>query len=413
MTLPLYAAHAEAAHYFRAQLRSTHDPSTYLRDRGLGAVVDRDGPWHIGFAANDWTALGDHLRARGFTDTDLLRGGLAFRSQQGRVLDLFRGRIMFPLRDGEGRVVGFTGRIWPPNAQDSRGPKYLNSPDTAIYNKGHLLFGVAEQRDRITSGWAPVLVEGPTDALAIWTTYASPARTGLVALATCGTALTAAQLDIAAGLPGARRFALAVAFDGDDAGRKAAGRAYALLAEQHPDTVARGARFAAGADPGALATTAHGRVQLRATLEHRAQPLLHVVLEDRLDAMLERRPTLLQEVEGQVALGRVLAPLIAEQSPEEARAAIAHITDVTYARLGDAPHRLRDAVDTVHYVTAAVAHYLETTPAPIHPARSAPAPPHPAATAFPFRPLTSTGSAYPPTRQNDFGNAVVVRSRRS
>lgn len=393
----LYAAHTAATRYFQTQLQIHDSPRAYLRTRGLDTVVDRDSPWRIGYAPRAWTALGDHLRAAGFTDTELLRGGLAFRSRQGRVLDLFRDRIMFPLRNGDDRIVGFTGRIVTPLPPDQATLKYLNSPDTPIYTKGEVLFGVAEQHDRIARGWPPVIVEGPTDALAIWTAYPPTARTGLVAVAICGTALTAAQVDTVIDLPGARRFGVAVGFDGDDAGRKAADRAYALLTEHHPDTVARGARFADGTDPGALVVTPEGRPQLRATLERGAEPLLHVVIDHRIEDLVRRSPHLFYEVPGQMALARTIAPMIAEHPPHAAAAAMGHLIDVTLAMTGGGIEAERATIDTVHCVTAAVATYLETIPLPTPTARSAPGPPavplHPVALAFPNPPVPGASAA--------------------
>jgi DNA primase catalytic core len=414
----LYAAHIAATRYFQTQLPLHDSPRAYLRTRGLDTAVDRDGPWRIGYAPRAWTALGDHLRASGFTDAELLRGGLAFRGRQGRVLDLFRDRIMFPLRNGDGRIVGFTGRIVQPPPPDQAPPKYLNSPDTPIYRKGEVLFGIAEQHDRIARGWPPVIVEGPTDTLAIWTAYPATGRTGLVAVATCGTALTAAQVDTIVELPGARRFGVGVGFDGDDAGRKAADRAYALLTEHHPATMARGARFAEGADPGALVVTAEGRSRLRATLERGAEPLLHVVIDHRIEDVLRRSPQLFYEVPGQMALARILAPMIAEQPPHAAAAAIGHIIDVTVAMTGSGIQAQRAANQTVHCITAAVATYLETTPVPAPAARSAPGPPtrphHPAALAFPTPPTAAASApiATTPTSARTLP-AVAVSTRRA
>lgn len=379
----LYAAHAAATSYYRAQLHRNHGPVNYLRERGLGVVVDREPPWRIGFAPRAWTSLGDHLRRQGFTDENLLRGGLAFRSREGRVLDLFRDRIMFPIRDIDGRTVGFTARIWhPPPAGDPEPPKYINTPDTPIYHKGHVLFGLHEQRDRITSGYPPVIVEGPTDALAIWSAYTGAARTGLVAVATCGTAVTVNQLDIVANLPGARRYGLAAAFDGDEAGEKAAERTHTLLTVHHPDIVARGIQFAAGADPGDLAAQPDGWARLRIALQRNAQPLVDLLIDHRIEAMLDRCPQLLHEVEGRVLLARALAPLIANQKPAAVAAAVAHVGDLAVAHAAGTPDGLSAAADTVRCLTSAVVDHLETSPG----ARSAPGP-GPPATAFPTKPL--------------------------
>src|SRR5579859_3617981 len=229
-TARLYDAHETATAFYRAQLPRNDGPVNYLRDRGLGVLVDQDAPWRIGFAPRLWTGLTDHLHRRGFTNDDLIAAGLAVRGHDGRLRDRFRDRIIFPIRDQTGRTVAFIGRVWRPGAATDTLPKYLNSPDTPIYVKGRHLYGLAEQRDRIAAGWPPVLVEGPTDSIAVWLSYAHAGRTGLVGLAPCGTALTTTQIDTAVHLPGARRYGLAVAFDGDQAGRRAADRTYQLLA---------------------------------------------------------------------------------------------------------------------------------------------------------------------------------------
>lgn len=404
----LYAANAAAERWYRAQLPRNLGPVAYLRDRGLEAVAERDWPWRVGFAPPTWTGLGDHLRRLGFTDQELLRAGLAFRSREGRVLDLFRDRITFPIRDHDGRTVGFTARVWHPSTRDPQTPKYINSPDTPIYHKGELLFGLHEQRDRTAAGFPPVIVEGPTDTLAIWSAYSS-ARTGLVALAPCGTALTTNQLDIAANLPGARRHGLAIAFDGDPAGHQAARRAHEMITAHHSSLVARAVRFSANADPGELGRTPAGRAQLRATIRH-APPLLHLILDDRLDTALTRWPQLLHEIEGRIALARALAPLIAEQPPVAAIAAVRHLTETLTHRLGNAGHDA-DVADTIRAVTFAVAEHLETTPARTTAAQRPP-PLHLVGSAFPNPPLHQPQSSPAAMQPTTGGSKPIVAVRR-
>jgi DNA primase catalytic core len=367
----LYAAHADAAAFYRAQLIRHHGPADYLRSRGLEAVVDRAAPWQIGYAPRSWTALTTHLTGRGFRETELVAAGLAFRGRDGRVFDLFRGRIVFPIRNQDGHIVAFTGRLWQPaTATDPESPKYLNSPETPAYVKSRELFGLYEQRDRTGAGWPPVLVEGPADALAVWLTYPRTGRTGLVGLAPCGTALTETQLATAVALPGARRFGVAVAFDGDQAGHKAADRAYELL-RAHPEILARGATFAPGIDCAQLLQEPDGRARLRTILERRAQPLLHTLIDHHLDRMIQRTPQLLHEIPGRLAVARVLAPLIAERPPAAAVKALRHLGEtVEHLTEGRA-----DAPDTVSAVlrctVMAVADHLETALPRLLPDRSA------------------------------------------
>jgi DNA primase len=357
----LYDVHSAAVDYYRAQLVRNLGPCNYLWARGLGFVVDREAPWRVGFAPGTWTGLTEHLRGRGFRGSDLIAAGLAIRGHDGRIFDMFRDRIVFPIRNRGGDTVAFIGRVWHPHGGTGlHVPKYLNSPDTLIYTKGQQLFGLYEQRDRVAAGWPPVLVEGPADTLAVWLSYSRAGRTGLVSLAPCGTALTDAQLRTAVGLSGARRFGLGVAFDGDQAGRRAADHAYDLLAA-YPGIVARGAVFDPGADPADLVRSAAGRAQLRATLERRAQPLLHLVIDHRLERMLERSPRLLHEIPGRLGLARALAPLIAEQRPEVAAAAIGHVARVVQRLIAGQINGPTDVSETLRNLTLAVADYLEAT----------------------------------------------------
>ena len=394
----LYAAHADAAAYYRDQLTRHRGPATYLHERGLGTVVERDAPWRIGYAPRAWTALTDYLRSRGFSGAELVTAGLARRGRDGRIFDVFRDRIVFPIRNRDGHTVAFTGRLWQtPTATDAESPKYLNSPDSPIYAKSLELFGLYEQQDRTGAGWPPVLVEGPADALAVWLSYPRTGGTGLVALAPCGTALTETQLAAAVALQGARRFGIAVAFDGDQAGHKAAERAYELL-QAHPEIIARGAVFAPGADPAQLLREPDGRARLRTTLGRRAQPLLHTVLDHRLGRMVQRTPQLLHEIPGRLAVARVLAPMIAEQTPPAAVEALRHVGE-TVEKLVDGRVDASEAVSaTLRCIVLAVGDYLEAAPARPLSSRSAPGPPqpqrrHPAADGFPARLAPGTASS--------------------
>jgi DNA primase len=358
----LYAAHLAAVAFYRAQLARHRGPRGYLRRRGLGAVIDRGSPWQVGFAPPGWRALTDHLTRRGFTRAELVTAGLSVRGRDGRVFDLFRERIVFPIRNRDGDVVAFIGRIWENRPASGSGTaKYLNTPDTPIFVKGHELFGRYEQRGRIAAGWPPVLVEGPTDALAVWLSYARAGPTGRVALASCGTAVTREQLRAAAGLPGARSCGLTIAFDGDPAGDQAVDRAYRLLAEL-PGIAVTGVEFPPGADPADLAGDPAGRARLREILHQNPQPILHLVLDHRLDRALRRWPTLLHEIPGRLALARSIAPLLAEQPPAAAVAALWHLARAAGRRTAGRADGAVDVSETVRCVALAVAGYLETTP---------------------------------------------------
>jgi len=181
----------------------------YLDRRGLTKETrERFG---IGFAPDAWEALYGRLRANGFGDEDIEAAGLAVRHEErGTLYDRFRGRVMFPIRDGQGRVLGFGGRVL-----DGGEPKYLNSPRTTIFDKGRVLFGLDLARDAIHKAGHAVLVEGYVDAI-----RAHQAGFATV-VAALGTSITVDQLGLVARL--APRITLAL--DADPAGQKAAVRA--------------------------------------------------------------------------------------------------------------------------------------------------------------------------------------------
>ncbi|MEU7802655.1 toprim domain-containing protein [Micromonospora arborensis] len=308
----LVAANDAAVAWFRAQLTSAEPPRRYLTSRGLGTLVDREWPWRVGFAPPGWTALTDHLTAAGFTADELVTAGLSkpTRRDPSRLIDVFRDRVVFPIRDRAGDVVGFIGRASPAaSAADPSLPKYLNTHESPIYRKDELLFGVAEQRERISAGWRPVLVEGPADTIATWLSYSRFGTSGSVAVAPCGTALGAAQAATVREMPGARE-GLVVAFDGDDAGRKAADAAFELLHQTTPPGRLFAAEFTAGADPAALLERPNGRAQLRAALRHQTRPLLWAVVDHQLDRILANHPQILDHFEGRYTVANVLAPRV-------------------------------------------------------------------------------------------------------
>ncbi len=220
--------HADATAFYSAQLAAGTPAAAHARQvlgqRGVSQAAVAG--YEIGYAPPGWTALAEHLRGRGYTDTQLLAAGVGLATRRGSVVDRFRDRLMLPVRDPSGqRVVAFIGRAL---AQDSGTPKYLNSPETVLYRKGDVLYGLGAQptRQALAGGAQPVLVEGALDAIAV----TSASRGRYAGVAPSGTALTAGQvaaLQAAAG-PLAER-GVTVAFDADPAGRQAALRSYDLL----------------------------------------------------------------------------------------------------------------------------------------------------------------------------------------
>jgi DNA primase catalytic core len=226
----------------------------YMTSRGL-----HDAEW--GTAPASWTGLSDHLQTLGYTPDQLVTAGVATRTRNGRLIDKFRGRIVFPYRDQSGAVVGVTARI-NPDRDDSGGgrtPKYLNTPETAAYRKGELLLGLDPTAiARLTAGARPVLVEGPTDHAALRLAAAGLAeRTGIeiVPVAAGGTGVTEAHLQALREATGRDLSDLIVALDSDNAGRTAAARVWEMLTA-HEAAHAQALDLPAGTDPAQAALDA-------------------------------------------------------------------------------------------------------------------------------------------------------------
>ncbi|TSC88777.1 MAG: DNA primase [Parcubacteria group bacterium Gr01-1014_3] len=220
----LYDINQAAVKFFQEALRHAQGKQVmdYLIQRGLKPETISD--FEIGFAPDSFDALLQYLIKSRFSTADIERAGLIFKSQRGNYIDRFRNRVMFPLRNAFGKVVGFTGRILPGAApqggaslaQDGREtPKYVNSPETQIFNKSKILFGFDKTKSAIRDSKSAVLVEGQMDLIMAW-------QDGIQnIIATSGTALTVDHLKAI------RRIAdnLIVAFDQDEAGQAATEKA--------------------------------------------------------------------------------------------------------------------------------------------------------------------------------------------
>jgi len=201
----LFMLLSDATLFYRKELRKNTEAIQYLRKRGLlPATMDE---FQIGFAPNDWHALENYLLSRGYTPIEMEKTGMSIRGEKG-TYDRFRSRIMFPLCDSSGRVVGFTGRVF--NSDDPA--KYVNSPETPLYNKSKILFGLSLAKTAIREAGSAILVEGQMDLI-----MAHQAGTKN-SVAVSGTALTTFHLEML------KRFAdkLLFSFDSDDAGLNAA-----------------------------------------------------------------------------------------------------------------------------------------------------------------------------------------------
>jgi DNA primase len=295
--------------FYDGQLTRSWVPA-YLAERGISDAAMRQ--WRIGYAPGGWTALTDHLRALGHDDDAIQAAGLARISSRGTLIDHFRDRVMLPVHDERGNIAGFLGRARPGTAPEV--PKYLNSPETGSYQKGSLLFGLRQARDRLARGATPVIVEGPFDAIAV--TVADPGRHA--GLAPCGTALTSKQATILAQAADPGSTGVLVAFDDDPAGRKAAVRAYGILrtvSGRLQSTVL------SGKDPAEILQT-EGTDALRTVLRDQVQPLSAVVIDAHL-APWQRR---LHDPEGPLLAMRSTATVIAGLLPAGSAEAIRQIT---------------------------------------------------------------------------------------
>jgi hypothetical protein len=208
--------HADAAAFYTAQLRAGTPAAARAKEmlERRGVSEDAVDGYELGYAPRVWTALTDHLRARGWTDDELVAAGDGLVSRRGTVIDRFRDRLMFPVREASGeRIIAFVARAVTEQAGT---PKYLNSPETALYRKSEVLYGLGASpvRHAIAAGAVPALVEGTFDAIAM--TRAS--RGSHVGVAPLGTALTSEQvavLNLTVGQLCER--GVVVAFDPDDA----------------------------------------------------------------------------------------------------------------------------------------------------------------------------------------------------
>jgi DNA primase len=294
----LLAANKAAEDFFIAQLKTPEaEPGrAFLGSRGFDAsAAERFG---VGFAPRGG-ALGKHLKTLGYSEEDMVTAGLLGRGDRGDVYDRFRGRLIWPIRDITGATLGFGARKL---LDDDNGPKYLNTPETPVYHKSQVLYGLDLARKDISRSRQVVVVEGYTDVMACHLAGVT------TAVATCGTAFGVDHIKIVRRVIGDVDNAdttgtgeVIFTFDPDDAGQKAASRAFAE--EQ---------RFAAqtfvavapdGLDPCDLRLN-RGDDAVRALIKTR-RPMFEFMIRRHLDAHN------LETVEGRVAALRESAPVVA------------------------------------------------------------------------------------------------------
>lgn len=319
----LLAANAAAEEFFRAALGGleAQEARRFLGGRAFDAAAAAH--FGIGFAPNGWEGLAGHLHARGFTDEELLAAGLVSQGRRG-VYDRFRGRVVWPIRDITGQTLGFGARRL---REDDTGPKYLNTPETAVYRKSQVLYGLDLAKRAIARTHQVVVVEGYTDVMAC---HLAGVQT---AVATCGTAFGSDHATALRRLLGEDGSAEVIfTFDPDEAGQKAAvhafGQSHALAAQRY---VAVGPE---GLDPCDLRIH-RGDAAVRAMVDSR-RPLF--------DFMVRRliQPFDLDAVDGRAAALRAAAPVVAQApDPILRRGYVRHLAGLLGVDLADAEEAVR------------------------------------------------------------------------
>ncbi|NDK32116.1 DNA primase [Nesterenkonia haasae] len=273
----------------------------FLTGRGFSRVHAEH--YGVGYAPKGWDNLLGHLRAKGFRDDELQHTGMFSEGRRG-IYDRFRGRLMWPIRDMTGNTVGFGGRRL---YEDDPGPKYLNSPETTVYKKSQVLYGIEHAKRNIAKKRQLVVVEGYTDVMACHIAGVD------TAVATCGTAFGEGHIKIARrllsddGTPAEVVFT----FDGDEAGQQAAVKAFNEAHQFNAQTfIAVGPE---GMDPCDVRQH-RGDEAVQALVEAKT-PLVEFVIRRRL------REWDLSAVEGRIGALRAAAPVVAEIRDDSLRAA--------------------------------------------------------------------------------------------
>ncbi len=302
----LYQANTAAAEWFRGQLASPEAETArrFLGERGFDAGAAAH--FGVGYAPKGWNGVRDALKSQGFTDEEMLAAGLLSQGQRG-VYDRFRGRVVWPIRDVTGQTIGFGARRL---YDDDKGPKYLNTPETPIYKKAQVLYGLDLAKKDISRSHRVVVVEGYTDVMACHLAGVTSA------IATCGTAFGADHMRVVGRIVGTDVSGEVVfTFDPDAAGQKAAVRAFAEARTSGLQSyVAVGPD---GLDPCDLRLN-RGDGAVRSMIETKS-PLFEFVIDQRIAGHD------LASVEGRVAALTAAAPIVAEIKDTGIRGRYEHV----------------------------------------------------------------------------------------
>jgi DNA primase len=294
----LIAANEAALQFYIAQLTTAAaEPARqFLGERGFDPAAAQH--FGVGFAPKSYDALKDHLRGRGFTMEEIISAGLVSQGDRSPY-DRFRGRLMWPIRDVTGATIGFGARRL---LEDDKGPKYLNTPETPIYHKSQVLYGIDLARRDISKQKQVVIVEGYTDVMACHLAGIT------TAVATCGTSFGVDHIKVlrpmlgdSAGAHLSQLGNIVFTFDPDEAGQRAASRAFAeesRFASQTYVAVAPG-----GLDPCDL-RLARGDAAVTRLIETK-RPMFEFIIRRRLATHD------IETAEGRVAGLRDAAPVVA------------------------------------------------------------------------------------------------------
>ena len=315
----LWDALEQAAQFYRQQLKKNPRAVDYLKQRGLtGTIAARYG---MGYAPDDWAPLKQVFSD--YSADALAASGLVVDGEHGRRYDRFRDRIMFPIRNIKGQIVGFGGRVL-----DKGEPKYLNSPETPLFHKGSELYGLFEARAAIKAAGRAIVVEGYMDVVAL-------AQHGVeCAVAALGTATT--PIHVRTLLRHTDR--LIYAFDGDNAGRKAAWRALENSLEALQDGKEISFLFLPeGEDPDST-IRAHGQAAFLRMLDNDTLPLSAFLVRElasglKLDTQ-EGRASLLKQAKP--LLEKITAPLLGSLIQRQI-AELAHVPANELTQMGVKP----------------------------------------------------------------------------
>lgn len=284
----LYVVLAAAAEFYQQQLRTHSNKEKaigYLKSRGLSGQIAKQ--FGIGYAPSGWSNLQDHLKEH--DKTLLVKAGLTIEKDNNKNYDRFRERIMFPIRDSRGRVVGFGGRIINPEDE----PKYLNSPETPVFQKRLQLYGLYEVLQKRRAISKLLVVEGYMDVVAL-------AQFGIhYAVATLGTATTPEHIQLLL----RHTQHIVFCFDGDNAGRNAAWKALQVMLPFMDDNIRADFLFLPGEDDPDTLVRREGKTGFEQRLQE--APALSQYLLQHLSSAGN-----LHSLEGQAQFVSAAAPLI-------------------------------------------------------------------------------------------------------